>query len=45
MKCLELILLTFLISLSVQKYETSNLKKFLSNLGLPDIKDSNEFLD
>ena len=45
MKCLELILLTFLISLSVQKYENSNLKKFLSNLGLPDIKETNQFLD
>lgn len=45
MKCLELILLTFLISLSVQKYENSNLKKFLSNIGLPDIKETNKFLD
>lgn len=45
MKCLELILLIFLISLSVQKYHNSNLKKFLANLGLPDIKESNQFLD
>lgn len=45
MKCFELILFSFLITLSIQRYQNSNLKKFLSNLGLPDIKESNQFLD
>ena len=47
-KYLELISLTILISLicvSTQKYEKSNLKKFLSKLGLPDIPSSYQFLD
>ena len=34
-----------LISFSIQKYENSNLKKFLSHLGLPDVPLSNKFLD
>ena len=45
---LELVFLTIaisLISVSSKKYENSNLRKFLSNLGLPDIPASNQFLD
>ena len=42
---ISLAVLISLISFSVQKYENSNLKKFLSNLGLPDVPLSNQFLD
>ena len=47
-KYLEIIYLTIIISfisISVSKYENSNLKKFLSNLGLPDIPESKQFLE
>lgn len=41
---LSLAVLFSLIS-SIRKYENSNLKKFLSNLGLPDVPRVNLFLD
>ena len=42
---ISLLILLSIFSVSFQKYENSNLKKFLSNLGLPDIPSANQFLD
>ena len=42
---ISLLILLAIFSVSFQKYENSNLKKFLSNLGLPDIPSANQFLD